>query len=153
VRLISCRYWVLHSVPTTLLLPKPVIWDYSIPARHLDQHPYHLTGNIDSTFSARHRNVVRIDIICNHTLRVRPVVRNHADRKGVARGIEGGPDGDIALGVAVCSGDGVGVALEAGRVGVEVGVHVVVVDVVAGETAAEYVDWVGLAGARAAVGV
>jgi len=61
-------------------------------------------------------------------------------------------EGNIALGMAVCSRHGVGSAIEVVHVGVSVGVDLVIVNVVAVDSAAGDVDG-HLAGAAAAVGV
>jgi len=118
----------------------------------LVRHVPHLTRDINSTIRSRHAHRPRINVLGNHTLSIRPIVRNSANLEVVTGGIISGVERDIALGMAVCSRHGIGSAIEVVHVGVSVGVDLVVVDIVAVDSSAGDVDG-HLAGAAAAVGV
>ena len=126
---------------------------YRLMRRHLDKaYSHRLTGNVDSTVRSRHAHRPRVNVTSNHTLSIRPIVRNSANLEVVAGGVVRGVERDIALGMAVCSRHGVGGAIEVVHVGVGVVEDLVVVDVVAVDCSAGHVDR-DLAGAAAAVGV
>jgi len=121
--------------------------------KHLNKaHSHRLTRDVDSTVRSRHAHRPRVNVLGNHTLSVRPIVRNSANLEVVTGGVIRSVERDIALGMAVCSRHGIGSAIEVVHVGISVSVDLVVVDVVAVDSSAGDVDR-HLAGATAAVGV
>ena len=144
------RYFI-SRLTVTLVLPSHLCYGLIRYDLH-SEHTHHLARNVDSTVRSRHAHRPRINVTSNHTLSIRPIVRNSANLKVVTGGIIRGVERDIALGMAVCSRHGVGSAIEVVHVGVGVVEDLVVVDVVAVDCSAGTVDRY-LAGAAAAVGV